>query len=96
MKFSAAGVAMTAATGAQAETATARYDAGLALLESLGSNTSLTALAEISPDMAGLYVEHVFGDVLARDTLDNKVSPRTRTRSALFFVRPEACFPGVS
>lgn len=70
MKFSAAGVAMTAATGAQAETATARYDAGLALLESLGSNTSLTALAEISPDMAGLYVEHVFGDVLARDTLD--------------------------
>ena len=65
-----AGVALTAASGAQAQSASVRYDIGLALLNSLGGNTSLATLAEISPDVAGLYVEHVFGDVMVRDTLD--------------------------
>ena len=58
------------ASGAQAQSASARYDVGLALLNSLGGNTTLPTLADISPDTAGLYVEHVFGDVMVRDTLD--------------------------
>ena len=64
------GVALMAASGPQVQSASVRYDIGLALLNSLGGNTSLATLAEISPDVAGLYVEHVFGDVMVRDTLD--------------------------
>ncbi|MFT5742038.1 MAG: 4-carboxymuconolactone decarboxylase [Paracoccaceae bacterium] len=66
-----------AATPAIADAHTdARYDAGLELLNSLGADTSLEA---ISPDLAKLYVQHAYGDVISRDVLD----PMTREAVAI-------------